>query len=216
MVTINLKTNFPEVIAKMNRLGADEIGSKALVSAMNKTLEQGRTAMTRAITREFVIKASDVRDQIRIDKARFSKAGLKLVATLEAFGKRRGHRSRNVMLFGARQVVGRKKKRVRFQIGGKWVTKDVPVGGGVSVRIKRNEGRKLIKGAFIANKGRTVFTRREGRGKQIFAVETIDIPQMFNTRRINKQVIEFIETRFPVIFNNEARYFINRFNSKGV
>lgn len=212
MVTINLKTTFPQVIASLNKLAGDELGSKALISAMNKTLAQGRTAMNRAITAEFAIKASDVRDQIYIDKARFTRAGLKLVATLEAFGRRRGHRSRNVMLFGARQVFGKQTKRVRVNTPKGWRTFTVPIGGGVSVKIKRAGGRKLIKGAFIANKGRTVFMRIPGQGRKIRAVETVDVPQMFNTRRINKRVIEVIEQRFPRIFESEARFFLNRFS----
>lgn len=211
MVTLTIKTTFPQLAATLRQL-PDDIAAKALVSAMNKTLAQGRTAMIKGITGEFAIKAGDVRPQIEVGKARFSKSALNATAVLEAFGKRRGHRSRNVMLFGARQVYGKQTKRVRFPTPRGWITKDVRLGGGVSVQIKRRGGRKLIAGAFIANQGRTVFIRKAGEGRKISAVETIDVPQMFNTRRINKAVVRVIEERFPRLFDNEVRFFLNRFS----
>jgi hypothetical protein len=215
MVTINLKHNFPQVAEALGEL-SDAIATKATVSAINKTLAQGRTAMIRAITAEFAIKASNVRAQIKVNSARFAKSALSAIGTLEAFGRRRGRSSRNVMLFGAKQVVGRQKKRVRFPTARGWVTKDVPIGGGVSVLIRRGGGRKLIPHAFIANKGRTVFIRT-GKDRAIAPVETIDIPQMFNTRRLNEAVLRIILERFPRIFENEARFFVNRFSvNKGL
>lgn len=210
MVTLTIKTTFPQLAATLRQL-PDDIATKALVSAMNKTLAQGRTAMIRGITSEFAIKAGDVRPQIQVGKARFSKAALQATAVLEAFGRRRGRRSRNVMLFGAKQVFGKQTKRLRINTGRGWITKDVRLGGGVSVLIKRTGGRKLIAGAFIANQGRTVFIRKPGEGRQIAPVETIDVPQMFNTQRINKAVVQVIEERFPRIFENEAKFFLDRF-----
>ena len=119
------------------------------------------------------------------------------------------------MLFGAKQVFGKQTKRLRINTGRGWITKDVRLGGGVSVLIKRGGGRKLIAGAFIANQGRTVFIRKAGQGRAITPVETIDVPQMFNTRRINEAVRQIIVERFPRIFENEARYFVNKFSAGG-
>jgi len=47
----------------------------------------------------------------------------------------------------------------------------------------------------------------------IKALQTIDVGQMFNTRRINAKVVQLIEARFPDIFANEARFFTARFNA---
>jgi hypothetical protein len=207
-----MRTRFPEVVDRLNKLVVEDLGNKALVSAMNKVMARARTAMVKAIVAIYAIKASDVREQITVDKARINRRGVKAVATLQAFGRRKGHRSRNVMLFSALQVFGRYTKRVRINTGRGWITRDVPIGGGVTVQIKRGAGRKLIKGAFIGNEGRTVFQRRPGSGRKIFAVETIDVPQMFNTRTINRQVIKVIEDRFPNIFAHEAEWFLSRYN----
>jgi minor tail protein Z (GPZ) len=209
MITLTIKHNFPEVIRRLDTLRED-IGRRALASAMNKTIAQGKTAMARAITKEYAIKAKEVREQITLERARAGREVL--IASVAAFGRRRGHRSRNVMLFGAKQAHGRDRKRVRFKTPRGWVTRIVPIGGGVSVKIKRAEGRKLIAGAFIANKGRTVFMRVPGQGRKIRAVETIDVPQMFNTRHINERVVQLILAKFPAIFNHEAKFFINKFN----
>jgi hypothetical protein len=209
MITLTIKHNFPDVIRRLETM-RDDIARRALASAMNKTADRGRTAMVKAITAEFAIKAGDVREQIEVQRARAG-AGVLLVS-VAAFGRRRGHRSRNVMVFAAKQAHGRARKRVRFKTARGWITRDVPIGGGVKVKIRRNEGRKLIPGAFIANEGRTVFMRVPGQGRKIRAVETIDVPQMFNTRRINEKVVQQMLAKFPDIFANEAKYFISRFN----
>jgi hypothetical protein len=209
MIAMSIKNNFPQIARRLEAM-REEVGGRALASALNKVMAQGRTAMVKAITDEYAIKARDVRPQLSIQRARA--AGGALVAVLEAFGKRRGHRSRNVMIFGAKQVQGRGQKRVRFKTDRGWITRTVLVGGGVSVKIKRSEGRKLIAGAFIGNQGRTVFIRVPGSARKIMPVETIDIPQMFNTRRLNQRVVDLIETKLPAIFAHEAQFFINQFN----
>ena len=123
---------------------------------------------------------------------------------------RPGRRSRNVILFDARAVKGSRRRP-----------------GGVSVRIKKGSGRKVIAGAFIGNQGRTVFERVPGttmaartryRGtkhaEQIRPVETIDVPSMFNARRINQRVVKHMRERFPEILEREARYYVERFNRR--
>jgi hypothetical protein len=82
------------------------------------------------------------------------------------------------------------------------------------VKIKKAGPRKLIKGAFIGNKGRTVFERAgSGVGRlPIRAVETIDVQQMFNTRRLNAAVINKINQLLPIEFARASSYLIARFN----
>ena len=173
-------------LEKLSGLRA-EIRDRALPAALNRTADKGRAEMVRAITAEFAIKAGDVRAQVSVRRA--SAKWQHWQATLQAFGKRRGRRSRNVMLFGARQ------------------TKT-----GVSVLIKRAGGRKIIKSAWIGNQGRTVF-QRIGRARlPIQGVETIDVPQMFNTRRINARVVTKIQRDFGVELDRAVRAFTDRFN----
>ena len=40
---------------------------------------------------------------------------------------------------------------------------------------------------------------------------TIDIPQMFNTKRINKVVVDYMLANFDRIFASNARYYTERF-----
>lgn len=212
MVTISIESNFKEVKKKMSALH-DDIRGKALAAAINRTADKGRTEATRQISSVYAIKQTDVRPNVLVRKAS-AKGGYQLVAIIEAFPRRRGHRSRNVALFSPKQKSGRKTKSIRFKIGQKWITKDVRIGGGVTVKIKRGGPRKMIEGAFIGNKGRTVFIRENGASRlPIKAVETIDIPQMFNSRRINNAIIRKIEQEFPVEAERAMRYFIERFNA---
>jgi len=78
-------------------------------------------------------------------------------------------------------------------------------------QIKRAGGKKMIKGAFIGNKGRTVFIR-EGRERlPIKALATIDVPQMFNARRINSIVRAVMLKRFETNFRRELRAVLKGF-----
>ena len=44
----------------------------------------------------------------------------------------------------------------------------------------------------------------------ITAVQTIDVPQMFNQRRINAAVVRTMLARFPAIFEREASFAISQ------
>lgn len=205
MITLNVR-GFREVQQRLKAVPR-EMRDMVLAPAMNKVAAKGKTEAGRRIRAEFDVKAGDVNPQISISRA--SAKSTRLEAKIEAFPRRRGHRSRNVMLFKAKQVNTGRTKRVRVLIApGKWRMVDVPVGGGVSVSIKRGGGRKLIAHVFIGNKGRTVFTRQGSRRMPIRGVETIDLPQMFNARRINKAVVQVIERELPVEIERAARFFM--------
>lgn len=179
---INIKHNFPAV-ARQLRWMREDLANRALASAMNKTIAIARTDMSREIRNEFALKAGYVSERLRVRKA-WRSGALELTASLAGGDGRK--RSANVIAFGARQI--RK---------------------GVSVRIRKGR-RKVIAGAFIANKGRTVFIR-EGRTRlPIKAVQTLDVAQMFNTKRINARVIATINRRFPQIFAHEAQFALRR------
>jgi len=174
MIRLQVKADVKGVLRQLQRQ-SEQIRGRAVAAAINKTADKARAEMTRAIRDEFVIKAGDVRSQVKVSQRATAK-GSRLEAVLEAFGRRRGHSSRNVMLFAARQT-----KR------------------GVTVHIKRGGGRKLIRSAWIGNQGRTVFERVPGAKRlPIRGVETIDLPQMFNTRRINQRVVRKIGLDFQV------------------
>lgn len=184
---LDVRSNLDAVKFDLARLKSN-IRDRAIARAINRTAEQARTQMIRGITSEFAIQAKDVREQIKLRKAKDGSFGLLLTAELTAFGRRRGRRSRNVMLFGTRQTAK-----------------------GVTVRIRKATGRRLIAGAFIGNKGRTVFKRVGAERLPIKGVETIDVPQMFNTKRINSKVVAIPQDKFPEILRREVSFYVERF-----
>jgi hypothetical protein len=194
-VKISIRTNFPDVAADLARLQST-MASQVLARSLNRTIEQARTEMSRRIRAEFNLSAAYVRDRLAIKRAFASAGQFSLSAELRGGGKRR---SANLITFGARKAPD-----------------------GVSVLIRKGQ-RKTIKGAFIGNKGRTVFKRVPGavmasrsgmRGAKhkeaIEPVQTIDVAQMFNTRRINAAVQAAMLAKFPAIFERELAYAMSR------
>ena len=193
---LSIKTNFPDVQRKLDTLRT-EIADKATARALNATIAQAKTAMSREIRQEFAVSATLVRERLKIKRATFKAGILGMSAELSAPGGRKGGRI-NLIRFNA------KENRL-----------------GVSVKIKRKGGRKTVTGAFIGNKGRTVFTRVPGtrmqsrRGytkhsEKITPVQTIDVPQMFNTGRIKAAVVAAMRVKFPAIFEREVAYAISQ------
>jgi hypothetical protein len=193
---ITIETNFPQVQRALQGLQR-EVADKATARALNATIAQARTQMSREIRQEFAVDTRFVGQRLRIKRATFFNGRLGLEAALDAQEK---PRSANVIRFGAK--------------AGK---------AGVTVKIKRGQPRKLIRNAFIGNKGRTVFTRQPGtkmasrkwggkHGEQIEPVQTIDLPQMFNARRIKAAVVAAMQARFPAIFERELAFALSRFN----
>lgn len=180
---INIRTNFPDVTAALGRLQGD-MADQVLARSLNRTMDQAKTAMSKEIRSQFNLSAAYVRDRLRIKRA-YAKAG-QFALSAELIGGDGKRRSANVIGFGARKA-----------------------GDGVSVQISKGK-RKTIKGAFIGNKGRTVFIREGKTRLPIKPVRTIDVAQMFNTRRINAAVVAAMNSRFPAIFQRELRFALSR------
>lgn len=196
---ISISTNFPEVERMLSRMQAD-VRERALPSALNKTMEQGRTQMTREITGEYRVTSAYVRERLRIKRASF-KAG-QFNVSAELVGGNGKNRSANIIAFMERSVtLAQARKR------GKDGTLNQ-----LRFQVKRSGGKKIITGAFIGNKGRTVFMRTGKDRLPIKAVQTIDVASMFNQKRINRRVVGVLKDRFPTIFEREARFFTTKFN----
>lgn len=204
---IKLRTNFPEVCRRLEQL-PEEIGNKAMVRAMNDTIEQGKIQMARQISQEFMISVSAAKDRLSITRASVRGGVLRFQAVLEATSKGKG-RSMNLIAFVEKSVsLAQAKKRMKAGEGGSY-----SLGNGATVtkalqlrfQIKRGGGKKVIPGAFIGNQGRTMFIRTSNSRLPIKALNTIDIPQMFNTRRINQVVRQVMLDRFSTYFAREVR-----------
>lgn len=184
---ISIQTNFPDVQRRLDLVRRD-IGEKAVARALNRTVERARTAMSKQIRSEFNVDARYVRERLAIKRASFKGGAFSLSATLEASGR---GRAANVIRFAARKS-----------------------DTGVTVKILKRGPRKNIRGAYIGNKGRTVFARVGKDRLPIKSVQTVDVPQMFNTRRVNAAVIAAINARFPAIFQRELAFAIAQFNAR--
>lgn len=195
---ISIKTNFPEVQRRLAQL-QHGVGQKALASAINKAIDIAKTQMTREIPAEFMVNAGYVRQRLRISRARASRGRVVLRAELAATN--RNGRSANIIAFVEKSVsLAQAKKRAKAGTQRQ-----------LFVKIKRKGGKKSLGPlAFIGNKGRTVFKRKGKARLPIDAMQTIDVTQMFNTKRINQKVIATVKARFADIFANEARFFTAR------
>lgn len=200
MSTISIRNNFPEVAARLNQLGTD-IGNKAVVRALNTTIDQGKTQMARQISQEFRVSVGTAKDRLKVFKASARNGALHFVAILEATKRGKG-RSMNLIAFVNKAKVSKAsaKRSGRTDLAGQ-----------LQFQIKRGGGRKSIKGAFIANQGRTVFVRKGRERLPIKALNTIDIGQMFNTRRVNKVVRQVMLDKFPANFQRELRAVLGGF-----
>jgi hypothetical protein len=205
VIQISIKHNFPEVQRALQRLHAD-VRDKVMTAALNKTADKAKTEMTRSITDEFAIKASEVRSRLSVRRASAKGNGLNMIAVLEALpGSRRG-RAMNVIHFLERSVSLTEARR-RQKSG---------TLNQLRFKFKKRGGLKTIPGAFVvtANRG-TFVARRIGKERMpIESVQVIDVPQMFNTKRINARVLRRIEHEFPVEFERAARVFTERFNAR--
>ncbi|WP_382155397.1 phage tail protein [Hydrogenophaga sp. ANAO-22] len=198
---LDFKTNFPEVQRSLRQLRSD-IGGRALVSAMNKTMAQAQTQMGREITSEYRVTSAYVRERLRLKRAAF-RAG-QFSFTAELIGGNGKKRSANMIAFLERSVsLAQARKR------GKEGTLNQ-----LRFQVRKTGGKKIITGAFIGNKGRTVFIRTGKDRLPIKAVSTIDVAQMFNQKRINRAVVGTIRARFPTIFASEARFYVSKFNAR--
>lgn len=188
MVTLTIEADFAQVQRHLDTLRQD-VAAQATARAVNRTIEQARTAMSREIRAEFAIGASTVNESLRIRRASYRAGIYNIEAELQSTSRR--GRSLNLIHFAARQTAK-----------------------GVTVKVKRQGPRKLLPGAFIGNQGRTVFRRVGKARKPIEALQTINVSQMFNTRRINARVVQFMRDKFPEVFEREARYYTDRFNAQ--
>lgn len=86
MFSLSIKTNFPQVERSLNQLRGD-LGKTVLVRSVNRTMEQGRTAMSREIRGEYNVTAGYVRERLQLRKASYRAGRFQVVATLSGSGK---------------------------------------------------------------------------------------------------------------------------------
>lgn len=182
-----------------------EMQAKVLQPAINKAADKARAEINRTIPQEFAVKAAEVRNAVSLRRA---SAG-RVEAVIEVFGSaRKRGRSLNLIHFlAAVQAAGR-----AYKVRGAKATKAdlARLDQQLGFIIRKAGGVKKIEGAFIGNKGRTIF-RRVGRGRlPIEPVQVIGFSQMFNSRRINQRVMEKINADLPVEVDRALRLLLSR------
>lgn len=201
MIKLTIKDNFKDVRRKLDNLRSD-IANKAISAALNKTADKAKTAMVRSITDEYALTASEVRARLTVRRA--SARNLQVTAILEVLpGSRRG-RAMNVIHFLERSVTLAEARR-RAKSG---------TLNQLRFQFRKTGGRKIIPGAFVvaANRGTFVARRTGAKRFPIEAVHVIDVPPMFNARKISSRVVAVIERELPIEFDRAARLYVERFN----
>lgn len=207
---IKVDFDYSKVVGWANAMANQKL-DQAKASALNKVVAQAKTEMGREIVKQFNVPTSYVRERLVIRKASAAAQRFVLEATLTVAGRRR---AANLIRFAEKSItLSQAKKRMAGGEGGRQTLRS---GGQVTkslelrFKIKRVGDKKIVKGAFVGNKGRTVFIR-EGSGRlPIKALQTVDVPQMFNTKQVNAKVIAFVKAKLPEVLERELKYFMSR------
>lgn len=171
----------------------DSLRDKVIARTLNRIGDQTKIQARREISREFNLTASQVNDYLSVRRASVRNGRLEVSIVAEA---RRG-RSLNVIRFVERSVSMAQARKRR---------KDGTLSQ-VRVKIKRAGGAKILGTPswaagkpFIATaNGGTFVAARLGKGRYpIQAVQTIDVPSMFNAKRIKQTLIDRINETFPI------------------
>jgi len=197
MVAISIQADFKDVQKKLDSLSWS-LQQKVIPAALNKTIAKAKTEMTRAITSEFNLRGDEVRSRLRIVNARKDFKDWKVVLDPFASKRKRGT-TINLIRFVENKVTLAESRR-RAKSGTR---------NQLYFQIKKNGAKTTLAGAFIATNKRTggtaVFTRVGDKKYPIQAKQTIDVPQMFNARRIQSRVIDRINKEIAIEFDRAIR-----------
>jgi len=184
---IEVQHNFGDIAKRLQQL-QDDIRDKAVSRALNKVAEGARGRMATEVSKEYRITKREVNENLQTMRASPKAGKAFMSAKLYAVPRKKG-RGFNMIRF----ITGQ-------QVKGGWGKRQL------KLQVKRSGFKSQITGAFIGNQGRTVFVRT-GKGRlPIKAVTTIDVPQMFNTRRVNARVRDYINERMPIVLQQEINF----------
>lgn len=194
-VTVGLNIN-----GARDRLNAAKkgLGDRATVSALNKTAAQAQTQMSKLIRADYNISASLVRERLKVRRA--TRRG-EFVFEASLLGNPNNQsRAMNLIHFLEKKTTLAEGRR-----RGKAGTQNL-----LFFKVKKTGAKINVTGAFIGNKGRTIFKRVGKDRLPIKAVSTIGVPQMFNTKKNRTTVEKFIRDAFPALFQREAAFYLSR------
>lgn len=173
------------VQAMLARLPA-ELRDNAARQAANKTADKAKTEMKRQIAAVYNLKSADVGGALNV-RAASAKANGTMSASLyptTLSGSKKGRAMNVVHFLESKTTLGEAKKRGKAGTLSQLFFKFKKVGGKKTISAQGNKS-----APFLGNKGRTVFRRTSRARLPIEPVQVIDVPQMFNTRALNKAVL---------------------------
>lgn len=164
MAVITLKIKLPKELRQ-----AAETFPKAGSAVLNRTVRECRTLISREVPKEWNVKASDVREKIRLENATKNKLSAKIIIT-----------SKN---FPVIQFVKNPKPTVRQEP--------------VIVEVKRGKKTQLTTRTFIQNvKGQLGVFQRVGKQREPFKYrQYIKATLLFNSRSLREKLNEFVSER---------------------
>lgn len=196
MIKVQIQ-GFDEVRRSLDKLSA-QLQDKAAVMAINKVAQKTATKINREIRNVFGISAEAVRESISIMPARNAAGGVKAEVVIFGSRSKRG-RSMNVIPFLEKSITmaeaRRRNKAGTLAVRSKLTGKLVPILG---FKFKIAGGVKRIEGAFIGNKGRTVFVRTGDKRLPIKPVQMIGVSGMFKSGSVRMKVMDNLEIELPI------------------
>lgn len=182
-----------------------DLRPKVIQPALNKIADKVKADLARAIPAEFNVKAAEVRSAVDVRRARTG--SLEAVVTIFGSKSKRGRSMNLIHFLAAVQAVGRAFK-VR---GAKGKKSDLAaLQKQLGFLIKKGGGLKKVEGAFLGNKGRTVFMRVGKDRLPIKPVQVIGFAQMFKSRKIESRILETIAREMPVEIDRAIKMVLAR------
>lgn len=194
---IDVRSDMKRVIAEFQAV-TQEVETKALVRALNRSAESLRTEIGREVRKVYNVKLRAVRRATQLRRASENN----LVASVRIEGARIRLAEFSPRAVNPWNVKGRSRKP----------------GGGVSVQIKVGGGRKLVQSAFLARASRNnargggsagqlhVWRRRDRARDSMVTLRSISIPQAVSNELVRKALLELSDKAFEKAFRQQLTY----------
>lgn len=205
MIKIDVRGDFGK--SMLDRVQRD-LRPKVIQPALNKMADKVKADLARAIPEEFNVKAAEVRSAVDIRRARSS--SLDAVVTIFGSASKRGRSMNLIHFLAAVQATGRAIK-VRGAKGKK--SELAALQKQLGFLIKKGGGLKKIEGAFLGNKGRTIFMRVGNDRLPIKPVQVIGFSQMFKSRKIERRILDTIGREMPIEIDRAIKMVLARSGS---
>lgn len=186
---------------------------QAVGSALSKTARKGRTALSRAARKRYMVKAADITRQVKLRQPSRSLESRVLTYS--------GSRI-SLMHFGAKEVRSAGgRSRVTRMSKGRAVSRSVRANKrqqkGVTVKVLRQGGRKLVRGkkgfgAFMGDQvggGVAVFIRRGTDRLPLDKLYGPSIPEMVGHGSVSSVFGDTVRTEGPIEFERAMRFFLD-------